>query len=172
MIEKMSSCLDSWKAHLLSKGGRLTLIKATLATMPNYLLSLFTIPVLVANCMEAMFRRFLWNDEPDQQKYHLVNWNTCCKPMSFGGLGIRKIQNHNKALLAKWLWRFGSEQDSLWCQVVVARFGEKLVWESREVRRRHGYRIWKSILVGRDDFWKYLKFNLGSSENIKFWKDV
>lgn len=61
VIEKISSRLDSWKAHLLSKGGRLTLIKATLATIPNYFLSLFTIPVSVANKMESMFRQFLWH---------------------------------------------------------------------------------------------------------------
>lgn len=54
----------------------------------------------------------------------------------------------------------------------MARFGEKSIWESREVRRKHGCEIWKSILAGREDFWRCIKFNLGSGENIKFWKDV
>lgn len=71
VIEKISSKLDSWKAHLLSKGGCLTLIKETVAVMPNYFLSLFTIPISVANRMEAMFRRFLWHAE--HHKYHLVD---------------------------------------------------------------------------------------------------
>lgn len=73
MIEKISSRKDSWKAPLMSKGGRLTLVKATLVVMPNYFLSLFTISVSVANRMEAMFRRFFWHDRPDHHKYHLVD---------------------------------------------------------------------------------------------------
>lgn len=70
-----------------------------------------------------------------------------------------------------WVRRFRLEQDSLWRQVVVSRFGKKPIWESREVRVRHGCGIWKSILSGRYCFWNYIKFALGFGKNIKFWKD-
>lgn len=96
VIEKLSSRLDSWKAHLLSKGGCLTLIKATLAAMPNYFISLFAVSTSVTNEMESMFRRLLWHDELEHYKYHLVDWNTCCNPISLGGLGIGRIRIHNK----------------------------------------------------------------------------
>lgn len=59
VIERISSRLDTWKVLLLSKGGRLTLVKVTLAAMPNYFLSLFTIPVFVTNRMESMFKHFI-----------------------------------------------------------------------------------------------------------------
>lgn len=38
VINRISLHLDSWKATLLSKGGTLTLLKATLAFIPNYYL--------------------------------------------------------------------------------------------------------------------------------------
>lgn len=85
MIEKISSKLDTWKVSLLSKGGRLTLVKATLAAMPNYLLSPFTIPVFEANRMESMFKRFIWDDDLDHHMYCLVDWNTCCRPFNNWG---------------------------------------------------------------------------------------
>lgn len=91
VIDRISSRLDSSKSLLLSKGGRLTQVKATLVSMPNYFLSLFTIPSLVANKMEALFRNFLWNDSAEHHKYHLVDWKSCCKPMEYWGLGIRKL---------------------------------------------------------------------------------
>lgn len=59
ILERISLRLEGWKVPLLSKGGRLTLIKATLAAMPNYFISLFTIPISMANRIEVMFRKFL-----------------------------------------------------------------------------------------------------------------
>lgn len=65
---------------------------------------------------------------------------------------MRSIKSHDKVLLAKWLWRFRAESENLWRRVVVARFGEKLHWESNEVRVRHGCGLWKSISSLRDLF--------------------
>ena len=58
IIEKMERKLAGWKKIYLSKGGRLTLIKSTLSNLPNYL-SLFPIPVSVANKLEKIQRDFL-----------------------------------------------------------------------------------------------------------------
>lgn len=71
VIKRISSILDAWKVPLLSKGGRLTLVKATLAVMPNYFLSPFTIPTSETNRMETMFGRFIWDDNLDHHRYHL-----------------------------------------------------------------------------------------------------
>lgn len=129
----------------------MTLIKFTLMSTPNYLLSLFTISVLVANKIESMFKNFLWNDGLECHHYHLVDWKTIFNMMDNGGLGSRKILYHNRALLAKWLWRFGTKKDSLWLKVVVTRFGELSGWESKEVRARHGCGIWKSIMKVKNE---------------------
>lgn len=105
-------------------------LKATLASIPNYYLSLLTIPGSIAGVIEVRFRNFLWNDEMDHHRYHLVDWNSICRSLGCGGLGVRSIREHNRVLLVKWLWRFGVEQESLWRRVVVARFGEYSCWEA------------------------------------------
>ena len=55
-------------------------------------------------------------------------------PMAKGGLGIRKLTTFNKALLGKWFWHFGIEENRLWKRLVALKFGEgggvgPLSWE-------------------------------------------
>jgi hypothetical protein len=44
VVEKFEKRLIGWKRLYLSKGGRLTLIKSTLSSLPTYYLSLFPLP--------------------------------------------------------------------------------------------------------------------------------
>lgn len=172
VIERITLRLDSWKAKLLLNGSRSTLLKIVLASIPNYFLPLFTIPGLVAIRIETLFWKFIWNDLEEHHRYHLVDWNFICKPLCEGGLGLRSIRDHNRDLLAKWLWRFGKkERDSLWHWVVVAKFGLDSVWDSRRVQLRHGCGIWKLIQSLIWVFWNHARFKMGSGNNIRFWPD-
>ena len=47
ILERMEKKLSSWKLLYLSKGGRLTLLKSTLSSLPTYYLSLFMVPKVV-----------------------------------------------------------------------------------------------------------------------------
>ncbi|GLT62498.1 hypothetical protein SLA2020_351340 [Shorea laevis] len=120
----------------LSKGGRVTLIKSTLANLLTYYMSLFPLPVSVANRMEKLQRDFLWGGLGDEFKYHLVSWSKVCSPVSVGGLGIRNLLMFNRALLGKWLWRYGSEREAggelLWT-LNMAVYGEGGVLLSLQV---------------------------------------
>jgi len=59
VVEKIEHRLASWKMLYLSKGGRVTLIKSTLANVPTYFLSLFHLPRSVAARLEKLQRDFL-----------------------------------------------------------------------------------------------------------------
>jgi len=54
VIEKIEAKLAGWKRLYLSKGGRLTLINSTISSLPMYFLSLFLIPMGVANRLEKL----------------------------------------------------------------------------------------------------------------------
>ena len=103
VVERMEKRLAGWKKLYLSKGGRLTLIKSTLSSLPSHYLSLFPLPMDVTQCLEKLQRDFLWGGMGDEHKFHLVNWQQVCLPIQYGGLGIRKLSVFNKALLGKWL---------------------------------------------------------------------
>ncbi|KAL6348571.1 hypothetical protein AAG906_016083 [Vitis piasezkii] len=58
--EKVRTRLALWKRQYISKGGRITLIKSTLASMPLYQMSLFRMPKSVARRLEKLQRDFLF----------------------------------------------------------------------------------------------------------------
>ncbi|RVW31161.1 putative ribonuclease H protein [Vitis vinifera] len=97
--ERMRRRLALWKRQYISKGGRITLIKSTLASMPIYQLSLFRMPKIVARRLEKLQRDFLWGGGSLERKVHLIKWEVVCAQKEKGGLGIRKIVLLNKALL-------------------------------------------------------------------------
>ena len=72
ILEKIEKKLSGWKRLYLSKGGRLTLLKSTLSSLPTYYLSLFTIPVVVADRLECIQRNFLWGSSEECFKHSLV----------------------------------------------------------------------------------------------------
>lgn len=122
VVEMYERRLASWKRKFLSKGGRLTLIKSTMANLPKYYLSTLTIPVSIAKKLESIQCKLLWGDEEDNRKFHLVKWEEVKKPLKDGSLGIRSIVELNVALQGKWLWRFLHEDDKLWRKIVKIRW--------------------------------------------------
>ena len=129
-----------------SKGGRITLIKSTLASIPIYLLSLIHIPKAVAKRIEKIQRDFLWGGRLEG-KVHLINWKVVCSPKEEGGLGIRKIDLLNKALLGKWVWRYAYEKDNLWKTAIGVKYCQVgCGWKTKEVCGPFGVGLWKEIM--------------------------
>ena len=89
--EKMRRRLALWKRKYISKGGRITFIKSTLASMPIYHMSLFRMPKIVARRLEKVQRDFLWGGGNLERKAHLVKWEVVCADKNKGGLGLRKL---------------------------------------------------------------------------------
>ena len=76
----------------------------------------------MANKIEKLQKDFLWGDT----KTHLLAWDKVCMPIANVGLGISKLTTFNKALLGKWLWHSGIEENKLWRRMVALKFGEEL----------------------------------------------
>ncbi|KAF9613984.1 hypothetical protein IFM89_014177 [Coptis chinensis] len=93
-VETVQRILGGWRSKLLSKGARLTLVNNVLANLPIYCMSLFTIPIGVAEAIERLIRDFIWDSTGDHRKYHLVGWEKVYSPKEYGGLGLQKLVPH------------------------------------------------------------------------------
>ena len=97
----MNKRLALWKRLYITKGGRITLIKSTLASLPLYQMSTVRMPAVVAKRLEKLQRSFLWGGGALERKSHLINWDVVCSEKRQGGLGLRNLTILNKALLDK-----------------------------------------------------------------------
>jgi hypothetical protein len=173
VVEKIEHRLASWKMLYLSKGGRVTPIKSTLANVPTYFLSLFHLPRSVAARIEKLQRDFLWGGLGEESKVHLVKWSKVCSPFSIGGLGIRNFLLFNQALLGKWLWRYGIEREAWWRVAVDAKFGSLWGgWCSRELVGAHGVGLWKNIRKWWGSFSGLSRLEVRDGARTKFWHDL
>ncbi|KAJ9683534.1 hypothetical protein PVL29_019210 [Vitis rotundifolia] len=171
--ERVRRRLALWKRQYISKRGRITLMKSTLASMPIYQMSIFRMPKIVARRLEKVQRDFLWGGGNMEGKIHLVNWEVVCTEKEKGGLGLRKLAMLNKALLGKWIWRYACDKDNLWKQVIKVKYGqEDFGWRPKKANGAVGVGVWKEIWKESDWCWNNMTFRVGKGNTVRFWTDV
>ncbi|KAK3213081.1 hypothetical protein Dsin_017787 [Dipteronia sinensis] len=169
LVLRMGSRLAPWKKKFLDKGGRLVLIKSVLSSISTYYMSVFKVS-----------RSFFWGDGVEKRKVHAVDWGTICKRKSHGGLGIGRVLDINRSLLAKWVWRFGKEEGSMWKRVLCAKYGisqSSLSWKwkapsSASVFMKAVGSLFDEGSVSASILEGGLKILVGCGDRIRFWEDV
>lgn len=122
VLDRMGKKLNVWSRRFNSTGGRLTLLNSNFGHLPIYFMSIFKLPVAVAQSIEKLQRQFFWGDSVEKRKLHLVKWDVIAKKKEYGGLGVKNLNIQNLALLAKWWWRFSNDKDSLWVKVIRGKY--------------------------------------------------
>ncbi|GJS21722.1 RNA-directed DNA polymerase, eukaryota [Tanacetum coccineum] len=126
-LQKLHQRLSKWKAKTLSIGGRLTLLKSVLGASPIYNLSIFKAPVGILKDMERIRSNFFKGADLSDRKISWVAWDKALASKKSGGLGISSYFALNRALLLKWVWRFISQDGSLWFRVIQSLYGFNFV---------------------------------------------
>ena len=72
VVEKVETHLGGWRGRLLSRGGRLVLVKAVLSAILTYFMSAFRMPAGVRWCLEGVMRSFFWRGTDSARGCH------CC----------------------------------------------------------------------------------------------
>lgn len=179
VIEKFQSRLSSWKHRSLSFGGRLTLVKSVLSSLPIYYLSLFKMPEGVAKKIEGIQSRFLWGSCDLKRKIHMVSWEKIKQTKEVGGLGVKGIREMNDALLIKWWWRFGSEKNALWRKIICSKYKmNPNSWLPNMEINRNVSMVWKDIMQIQNrnplvfsKFIDNIRISIGNGEDTQFWND-
>jgi hypothetical protein len=168
-IGKIEKKLGSWIGKCMSIAGRTILINSSITSITLYMLSFYRLPVGVGKKFSTLSSNFLWGDEPEKKKYHLVGWSDVCLPKDQGGLGVLNLDVMNIALLSKWLWKLFNGS-GLWQTILKKKYlnGSTL----RHATYRNGdSHFWQGLLEIKHLFLSCCKFQIGDGRDTSFWED-
>nr|GEV14518.1 hypothetical protein [Tanacetum cinerariifolium] len=130
LIEKVQDRVNDWKNKFLSAAGWLQLVRSVLSSMHVYWASMFILPSRVLADIEQIIRGFLWCHGPMSRGRAKVAWEVVCLPKDEGGLGVRRLDLFNKALMTSHIWKLLSHKESLWVKWVhMYKLQERNFWD-------------------------------------------
>ncbi|GJV63861.1 reverse transcriptase domain, reverse transcriptase zinc-binding domain protein [Tanacetum coccineum] len=163
----------------MSFGGRLTLVKSVLGSLPLYYFSMFRVPLSVIKQLERMRKNFFLGGIREGKKVSWVKWDSV---LASYGMGVKHwviAGKKNLALLGKWWWMFRKE-GCLWVRVIKSIHDVSGgLSDNRAVGEGgNGFGVWRNIIgVGKEMDGLGLEFSssyrgvLGDGCDIKFWLD-
>ncbi|KAF4404025.1 hypothetical protein G4B88_014481 [Cannabis sativa] len=167
IIDKVRNRMEGWRAKLLSETTRTVLIKNVISAIPIYSMSIFLLP---KSTTEALVRHFWWTGSSEGGIFlSLLSWDNICRPSCSGGLGIHKFNDINFCLIAKLGWQLAKNRSSLWCQVILGKYGHLGGFWGRNLPRnasRVARGIWKTKEFIKDNsIWV-----IGGNSRVKLWQ--
>lgn len=180
LMEKTKGRIKRWDVRSISMGGRITIIKYVLSVLLVYGLSMFPLLLRDRNLLISLQWNFLWGRRDGERKTSWINWKDLCRPLAEGGLNFKDLDSFNRALLSKWVWRFLTEENCLWKNIIISHHGIPPWARSGADSAGLGYRAsgwWRKIfgIVEGDEgrwFWEGLVRVLGNGMDTRFWEDV
>ncbi|XP_022019843.1 uncharacterized protein LOC110919900 [Helianthus annuus] len=170
LVERMSKRINDWKNRFLSFAGRLQLVLSVLSAIHVYWASVFVLPASIIKELETKMKHFLWGQGMGAKGRAKVAWKEVCLPKLEGGLGIRRISDVNKSLMAYHIYSIASGRKSLWTNwIVLHRLRGRCLWDI-PIHSNSPWG-WKKLLKYRDKFRNHVWTKVGNGNNTFLWFD-
>jgi len=144
IMERIWKKLKGWKEKCLSFEGRGVLIKAVAQAIPTYYMSCFMLPKGLCTRIEKAICSFWWGTTDTKKKMHWVSKEKLFRSKHSGGLGFKTLRDFNLAMLAKQVWRFHTNHNSLIAKCFKAKYFSHTDILRAKVGNNPNY-AWRSI---------------------------
>lgn len=104
--------------------------------------------------LDRVNRNFLWESTDTVRKIHWVGWDKVTKARDEGGLGLQSAKGRNYALLAKLNWRFHTEGEAPWNQVLKMKYHSQRRRAVANPNKLPCSSVWAAMKKGMDTFQK------------------
>ncbi|GJX73757.1 hypothetical protein Tco_0312352 [Tanacetum coccineum] len=170
LIDKVQNRVNDWKTKSLSIAGRLQLIQSVLGSLHVYWASVFMLPTRVLLDIEQIMRGFLWCHGSMCRGKAKVAWDVVCLPKQEGGLGVRRLDHFNKALMVSHVWKLLSLKESLWVKWIhVYKLNNRSFWDI-PYRGTMSW-SWRKLLLLRPLIREFIWSCIGDGKTTSIWFD-
>ncbi|KAH9736450.1 putative ribonuclease H protein [Citrus sinensis] len=121
--------------------------------------------------IDTACRRFIWDRKSKRHKMSMVGWDIICMPRNHGGLGFKKLDVMNHALLMKLTWEVVSNSDKLWVKVFCSKYGLDPGNLPLSLPDKQGSRIWMTIRKTWADTMHGARWSVCDGVRTWFWLD-
>lgn len=156
------------KARSLSQAGHAVLIQSVASSIPSYIMSVFMLPKRVTRAIDIRLKIFFWGFDDGSRHFHPKSWESICKPKLSRGFGQRKMEDLNRALVAKLGWDLARQRDCLRVKALLAKYcrgGDFL----RAQVTSGGSWIWNSVMQTQDLIRAGYCWHIKGARRINIW---
>jgi hypothetical protein len=169
VINKIQKRLPGWMPRIMSSGGRIQMINSVLSAIPNFFMACIEWDQGSIDAVDKLRRAFLWkNREKILGGHCLVAWDIVTMPRIQGGLGIRDLRIHNKAVMANFAAKLLSNGTGPCYSWMAAWHLQDSIPLSPSRQESH---IWKSIRKLIPTIQEATFCNQNSASRTSFWRD-
>lgn len=171
IVQKVQKRLSLWKSKFPSIAGWSVLIKSVLAAMPSYQMQSTLLPSSTIHEIDKLSRKFLWSQDTDTSKMHLISWRQVIASKDRGGLGFKDLKKHNQAFIMKLRWGLTNNTSSLWVKRLRSKYncGPSLIPQVNS--KAQASATWRSITKVWEKFQRGIGFKVDNGWDISFWWD-
>lgn len=163
--------VQGWGNKLLSKAGKLVLLKNVAQAVPSYCMSCFLLPKTMCSEIERIMNGYWWQSNNRSTKgLRWIAWDKMCTSKDRGGLGFRSLHGFNLALLGKHVWGFIQRPNSLVARVYKARYFQDCNILPSSIGRDASY-VWRGIWEAKEQICKGYRWVLGDGQDINAFSD-
>lgn len=173
MIKKVEARVSIWVNRMLSRGGRLVLLKSILESIPIFWTSLVVAPKGILTKICKISFQFLWSGPCVSGGIPLVKWSHVALPKELGGWGLKNIYTFAQALADKSLWRF-IQNNSLWGRVLKSKYLPRqsiVEWIRQPHKSSKGSIISRALVSSFPLVGPWVVWQVGNGKEIRLGED-
>ncbi|KAJ7974654.1 Ribonuclease H [Quillaja saponaria] len=138
--------------------------------VPLYSMQLATIPFRIIDKVEKVCRGFLWRDEDEKRKL-MIGWEEIMRSKNEGGLGLKNLRTINQAFLTIVGCGMLTDNQSLWAQVMKAKYIKGSDLFQSQVAKPLDSPFWKAICKIWTDILFGMRWIMGDGKTVSLWVD-
>jgi hypothetical protein len=162
--------VDTLSVKGASSGGRLTLTKSILSTIPSQLLACIKAPKWFYKEIDSRRRSYFWIGSSATSRGHCkVAWDVVCRSVEERGLDIKNLEIQNICLLLKFIHKLHTANNCSWAKWIQSSVyrGNKIPGDKISICSNSWRYLMTLIQLYRD----LTVVKIGNGRHTSFWMD-